>query len=332
VKPRSASSFLRSIPRIAGAALLVATASVLRSASLVDGFNVTVFNNFSSQYSDLQGTLAVGKNLTLTGYALNQSAPHPNTTGGGFDTVVGGSLFFQYGAMYGPVSAGAATVSGASICAGCVSTGGASPLNFAQLETSLRNENSFLYSLSSTGTVSQPYSTLTLNGSGTAGLEVFSISSSQLSSNSGIAIAGVSSTATILINVLDSGSHLATTSSSGFSINGQQVQNAPNVVFNFASTITNISITNSFYSSLLAPNAGVSGSYGAFNGDLVAANYSGNNQFNLDPFTGAIPIPPTSAPEPGTLGTLILTALSGAACLFLGKFRRAKTSNASVDD
>jgi len=315
----------RSIQLLACTILVSGTAAALHATSLVDGFNVTVFNNFSSQYSDLQGTLAVGKNLTLAGYALNQSAPNPNTAAGGFDTVVGGSLLFQNGTIYGKVSANSATITGASICAGCLTTGGASPIHFGELETNLQNENSFLYALSPTGTVAQPYSTLMLNGSGSS-IEVFSISSSQLANNSGIAVTGVSANATILINVSDTGSHLATTSPGGFSINGQQVQSAQNVVFNFSSTITTVSIANSFYSSMLAPYADVTGSYGAFNGDLVAAGYSGSNQFNLDPFTGNIPTPPVATPEPGTVGLFAIAALLVGA----GVFRRNRQMRADL--
>ena len=118
------------------------------------------------------------------------------------------------------------------MCAGCLTIGSA-PIDFGQLESTVKNQSSFLYTLSSTGTVTQPYSTLTLTGSGSA-FEVFTLSSAQLNGNSGIAVTGVAANATILINVTDSGSHSATTSNGGFSINGQQLQNTQNVVFNFA--------------------------------------------------------------------------------------------------
>jgi choice-of-anchor A domain-containing protein len=312
----SFSSFRRALPVFTLGSLLTFAASTAAATGLVDGFNVTIFNNFKSQFTDLQGTLAVGKNLSLTGYALNQSAPNPNTAAGGFDTVVGGSMLFQNGTIYGKVSASSASISGASVCAGCLTIGSA-PIDFGQLESTVKNQSSFLYTLSSTGTVTQPYSTLTLTGSGTA-FEVFTLSSAQLNGNSGIAVTGVAANATILINVTDTASHTATTSGGGFSINGQQLQNAQNVVFNFASSITTISIANSFYSSMLAPSADVIGSYGAFNGDLVASSYSGSNQFNLDPFTGNIPTPPVATPEPATLGLFAIATL----LMVAGAFRR----------
>ena len=110
---------------LAAVGLFFAGAATLHSASLVDGFNVTVFNNFTSQYTDVGGTLAVGNNLNLTGYALNQGVPNPNPApaSGGFDTVVGGAFSFQGGTIYGKVSAASATVTGSTVCSGCVVTG-----------------------------------------------------------------------------------------------------------------------------------------------------------------------------------------------------------------
>jgi choice-of-anchor A domain-containing protein len=309
---------------LAAAGLFFAGAATLHSASLVDGFNVTVFNNFASQYTDVAGTLAVGNNLTLTGYALNQGVPNPNpaAASGGFDTVVGGAFSFQGGTIYGNVSAASATVTGSTVCSGCVVTG-ASPVDFAALQTSMQNQSSFLYALSSTGTVSKPYSTLLLNAGGNATVQVFSITSSQLSNNSGIDLTGISPNMTVIINVSDTGSHSASTPSAGFLVNDQQVQSDGMVLFNFAPTISSISITNSFYTSVLAPSAAVSGGYGLLNGDLVASSYSGNTQFNLSGFAGALPTLPTNTPEPGTFYLLAGIALSSVPFFY----RRGRTDN-----
>jgi len=308
--------------RVASFGLFLAAGATLHATSLVDGFDVTVFNNFTSQYTAVGGTLAVGKNLSLTGYGLNGSAPNPNpvAASGGFDTVVGGALSFQSGTIFGKVSAGSATVTGSTVCSGCVVTG-ASPIDFTALEAATKSQSNFLYALSSTGTVSKPFSTLLLNAGGNATVQVFSITSSQLSGNSGIDITGVSPEMTVIVNVSDSGSHSASTSSSGLLVNGQQVQSDGMVLFNFAPTITSISITNSFYTSVLAPSAAVSGGYGSLNGDLVASSYSGNTLFNLSAFTGALPTIPTTTPEPGTFGLLAGIALSSAAFLY----RRGRT-------
>jgi choice-of-anchor A domain-containing protein len=143
-----------------------------------------------------------------------------------------------------------------------------------------------------------------------------------LSGNSGIDITGLAANATVVINVTDTGTHTAQTSSAGLQINGTQVQSASNVLFNFADTFTGISVASSFYSSILAPTASVTGGYGAFNGDLFAAAYSGNNQFNLDPFSGTLP---TATPEPGTFGMLSLAGLLGLGVIS-ARARKASSS------
>jgi choice-of-anchor A domain-containing protein len=165
---------------------------------------------------------------------------------GGFDTVVGGAFNFSNGTVYGKVSSASATVTGAGVCAGCLSTSSASPLNFSAVAAQGQAENSFLYTLTPTGSVTKPYSTLMLNASGSSLLQVFSITSAQLSGNSGIDITGLAANATVVINVTDNGTHTAQTSSAGLQINGTQVQSASNVLFNFADTFTGISIANSF--------------------------------------------------------------------------------------
>jgi choice-of-anchor A domain-containing protein len=319
------SSLLHTPLRLMAIGVLLGAGGLLQATSLVDGFNVTVFNNFTSQFSAVLGTLEVGKNVNLTGYALNQSAPNPNSVANGFDTVVGGAFSFQSGSIFGPVSAVSATVTGSTVCSGCVVTG-ASPVDFTALEANEKNQSSFLYALSSTGTVTKPFSTLLLAAGGSSTVQVFSITSSQLSNNSGIDITGISPNTTVIVNVSDTGSHTASTSSSGLLINDQQVQSNGNVLFNFAPTITSISITNSFYSNMLAPYAAVSSSFGSFNGDLVASSYSGNAQFTLNPFLGALPGAPTSTPEPATFHLLAGVAVAAA-----GLFHRRRRSKLQSD-
>lgn len=304
---------------VAVVAFIFGSAGVLRASSLVDGFNVVTFGNFTSQNSDLQGTLAVGGNLTLQNYALNQLAPVPNSAAGGYDTVVGANFSLTNGTVYGSVHAASASLANATICNGCSVTGSGAPLDFASIANSTRAKSNFLYQLTPTGSATMSSSTLLLNASGNSSLQVFSISAWQLSNNSAIDVTNLAAGSTVVINVGDTGSHAATTASGGFLINGSQVQNAGNIIFNFENTIEDISIANSWYASVLAPYADVTGRYGAFNGDLVAASYQGNNQFNLDPFSGSLPTPPSTVPEPGSIGMLL-----GAAAMGIGIWGRKR--------
>jgi trehalose-6-phosphate synthase len=59
--------FTRSLFRIPALLATLAGASALHATSVVDGFNVVTLGSFTSSNSDLQGTLVVGQNLTLSG-------------------------------------------------------------------------------------------------------------------------------------------------------------------------------------------------------------------------------------------------------------------------
>ncbi len=292
-------------------AAIVASSPAIKAEGLVNGFNVVSLGNFTGVNSDVVGTLAVAGDVTLQNYSLNQSAPVPNRVAGGYDTVVGGNLSLQNGSVYGTLHSASASLTNVSLCNGCSSVGGISPVDFGALSASTKAESTFLYQLSPTGSVADSYGTLVLNGTGNSHLQVFSITSAELGNSSGIDLANVGANATVVVNVSDSGAHSATTPTGGFQINGVQVQAADNVVFNFESTITDVSIANSFYSSMLAPYADVSGMYGVFSGDLVAGSYDGDNQFNLDGFTGRLPRPCSPAPEPASIGMMAGALLAG---------------------
>lgn len=295
--------------------------SGLNASGLVDGFNVVTLGKFSSQNGDLQGTLAVGGNLVLQNYSLNQSAPVPNTSGGGYDTVAAGNFSLAGGTLYGTAHSASASFTNATVCNGCSATGSSSPVDFTSVAQSARATNSFLYHLTPTGTATTLYSALVLNASGGASLQVFSITSAELSNNAGIDITNLDPSATVVINVTDSGSHSATTSAAGLAINHNLVQRAGNVLFNFGSGITDISLANSFYASLLAPSAHITGGYGAFNGDLLAGSYSGSNQFNLDGFSGTHPTPSCPTPEPSSIGMIVGAMFLGLGIKKFGRLR-----------
>ena len=59
--------FSRSLFRISALAATLAGAPALHATSVVNGFNVVTLGNFASSNSDLQRTLAMGQNLTLSG-------------------------------------------------------------------------------------------------------------------------------------------------------------------------------------------------------------------------------------------------------------------------
>ena len=63
--------------------------------------------------------------------------------------------------------------------------------------------------------------------------------------------------------------------------------------------------------SILAPYANVTGTSGQMNGTLIANSFTGNLQFNHNPYSGAsFGVSTASTPEPGTM-LLLASALGG---------------------
>jgi choice-of-anchor A domain-containing protein len=287
-------------------AMTLLTGSTCWATSLVSGFNVVVFGDFTGQNSDLQGTLAVGGDLKLQNYALNELAARPNIVPGGFDTAVGGNLSLTNGSIYGPTFARSVSLSNVNSCGDCIATGLVPPLKFSDLYSEATQTSSYLYHLTPTGSAVFSFNNLYLTGSGASSVDVFEIDDSQISNASTIDITNVTPGAAIVINVAGSGP--VATAKGQLQLNGAAVSKGNNILFNFASSITAISLNNGFDASMLAPTANVIGDYGEFNGDMVVASYTGFNQFEPNPFDGPLP---SATPEPASFSLIAGTLLIG---------------------
>ncbi len=106
-----------------GAAVLLPAA---RAATVFDGLNVVVQNTFQSQFSEVQGVLAVGGNATLFNYGVDLlSTPYGGA--GGYGLVVGGNLTFSSGSVGTLVTNPAQTYYGGTLSGASVNyTGGGS--------------------------------------------------------------------------------------------------------------------------------------------------------------------------------------------------------------
>src|SRR3990172_11745975 len=83
------------VAALIGAALISPAA---QAATPYDGLNVLIRDNFQSQYSEVQGVLAVGGNATLFNYGVDLlSTPYGGA--GGYGLVVGGNLTFSSGSV-----------------------------------------------------------------------------------------------------------------------------------------------------------------------------------------------------------------------------------------
>jgi choice-of-anchor A domain-containing protein len=278
------------------------------SAALVGAaadYNVFIFGNgsFMSTNTDTMGDLAAGGSVTLMNYTVAQgiagnSAINPNPA----RLVVGGQLTAQNGGVgsnqqgaiyYGTL---APNIVNHSFTAGGGQFANQSLVDFAAAGGLYTSYSSQLGGLTANGSATFNGTNGELDFTGTnAALNVFTISNTLLTSSKGIDITAPTGS-TVLINVTGGGT--ATFS------NGSVVENGVTgaaVLYNFVgATGLQLSPTGTGgkdpEGSILAPLAAVSGGFAAMSGQLVAASYSGNTQFNNIAFTGTLPNP---VPLPG---------------------------------
>ncbi len=288
---------------------ILAAGSVVASADPLGGatnFNVFTTGNFSSQYSDTEGKIAAGGDVNLDGYSVGLQNQ------GGTGLVAGKSLHFTNGTVYGTANYGTTDYVANATINGQVSSNGSnpgatlgSPVDFATVGTFLKKTSTFWSGLAQTGTVSDYYGQLHLDGG--SGVQVFDITASQLQNATEVDL-HVNSGATVLINV--SGTSV------GFKNYGYNYTGADSshVLWNLYGATT--ASYSSLSGSVLAMGADITTDYGAINGQVLAKSISGHSQINWHQFTGAIPAAPV--PEPATIAALGLGAL--------GLIRRRKTT------
>jgi choice-of-anchor A domain-containing protein len=246
--------------------------------------------NFVSENTDLRASLAVGGNVTLTSYSVASSVAGDLTAAvNPAALVVGGQLT----ATYGSVGASGGTISHDGtiytttppILTYFDAKGGTvaeAVLDFNAAATYYTNLSTSLGALAATGTVTQSSSTLTFTGTQTD-INIFSVDAPTLAATNNIVVSVPSGSAT-LINVTGTA---ATLQNGGVSQTGAT---PTTVLYNFYQA-TSLTLPGSMnpQGSLLAPFAAVTGGYGQVSGQLVAASYNANLEFEADLFTCTLP-------------------------------------------
>jgi len=285
-----------------GAAVL---SPAVHAATVFDGLNVLVQDSFQSQFSEVQGVLAVGGNATLFNYGVDLlSTPYGGASGYGL--VVGGNLTFSSGAVGTLITNPAQTYYGGALSGSLVNyTGGfntVNPLSFSSLFNQASVASTALAGYSNTGATTLNVggifgnpAGLTLTGDGSSAVQVFSISGTDLQTRNQIVVNNVPTTSTVLVNVTGTFAQLASVdSSSPFDPFGGKV------LFNFKDAAQVNFANTGLHASILAPNAVITSNSGHIRGVVIAKDWNGN--FEVQP--GAAPLL-LAVPEPETYAMML---------------------------
>lgn len=286
---------------ICGAACWTAEAGALSAAAQ---YNVFTLGNFTtSGNGDVQGALAAGGIITINNYAVGYSS-----SSSFFNLVAGKNLVASNGSVSGKVYDGGTggIASSFTIGSGNLTTGGSSPVDFADTAAQLEATSSGLAAMSTPGDSCAFMNYYWLTCTATQhGLNVINLPAADLgylNTSYGFQVNSAYSDATIVINV--PGASDSTPNNWAFS--GISAQN---VILNFSSA-TSLTLSSYVAASVLAPNASVTApSPGHLDGTFIAGSFtSAQYQFNAQLFTGTLPdftsssSSTTSAtPEPASL-------------------------------
>jgi len=284
-----------------GAALLSPAVQAAEPFDALRSFNAVVFQNYSSQFSDVEGALAVGGNATLFNYSINQS----NAAYNGYGLVVGGNLTFTNGTVWDNSQTyygGSSNSWAVNYTGGTVTSPTASPVDFGALQSSAAGISSNYASLAVNG--STAYVTpdlvnpagsgnaqgLKLTGDGASALQVFSVDGSLLGGRDEIALSNIPSFASIVLNVSGANTGLHNLDSSN-----PFDPYAGRVLLNFYQA-TKVTLDHTApHASILAPLATIESSrFGHITGTVVANAWNGEFQLNV-----------SAVPEPGSYALML---------------------------
>ncbi|MEC5161873.1 MULTISPECIES: choice-of-anchor A family protein [unclassified Janthinobacterium] len=261
-----------------------------------NGYSAFIFgqvgNSANSGFRDVEGRLAAGGDVFLSGFSVGQKSPAgaPVLVAGG-NLKIGTGNIANGGAVYGNKLTTKQWFAPGTFVKGA-------PIDFAAAKTQLSTLSNSVAQLKSTGTVVIENSGYTLVGDKNADVNVFNIDSSSLQ-NLTLDISSLKSTAHIIIN--DSATSIKLSGGyASFSAFGERT------LFNF-SAATSASLTTYAWGSILAPLAQFSGS-GHLEGSLVADSVMAIGQGHSSVEIGALGfkgVSVSAVPEPASYAMLL---------------------------
>ena len=317
----------------------VAQASLLGTAGQ---YNEFILGNSTRWSVDSHGKVAVGGNANFTGGFTVASQQPTNTT----NLVVGGTLNANGASVRGNIVTGGnatytnPTVYGNFSSNGSLTLGSGGTVNGSVNYATSYAANGTTVSGTASGGVSKPlpvdfaaegaylsalsaaqvdaldptptfqWSQLFITAG--AGANYYNMTGAQIASSTGGFNINAPAGSTVVLNVAGSGFTIPNT---GFNLSGGI--GLSGILWNFYEA-TSLTIAGSANGSFLAPHAAISTTYGAFNGNLIAAALTGTIEthtvYNGTPtfFDGELRPP---VPEPTSLGMLLVGAIGGVGFL-----------------
>ena len=257
-------------------------------------FNAFVFSNFTSYSSDTEGPLAVGGNVDVQNYSINDVYASNSRVA----VIVGRDVNFDAGSFIGQIDySGSASVTRIDL-KDVSQHSPTAAIDFSAEKNVLGTLSSQLSAAPANGKAVFLYGGVQFIGDGTNNPQVFDVTAAQMANVTYGSFSNLSPGQTVIVNISgDSVSFL------GGWTNGMTIYNA---LYNLSSA-TNITIDTNVYGSILAPNATVNGGQGVINGNVIVHAWNSGIQINSNDYFQAVTIPVNGITAP----TVVITTHSG---------------------